>query len=553
MPRLAGLAADITALPEQVSLLALLARATIKIATKPQRNFHSMFSGRMEEMQTGSRAVLMTFTRFAKPLVLALTLLAWSASPAANPQEVFLKTEGLTFSDEVVARADEPSPNAGDRPRALPTTPEQLDRRYPFYMPMQGLRAPAVTLRIKCDASRAAGREIYDGRSADTLGGRVEGGYEFVYEAFDGAGRPCVYPFAPWLPQIVGGLEGTQYLFRSSVAGQQVTFRTGDQWATINLRLFDVGRQRMHFEMRDIALDFPQAVQARGAIHLEVTGAQPPGLLTAVIRRSTIFGGKNAIFATSGQTMLYIEDSAITGNVGDNTDQEHSTYINGILVSHFRNTSWSGQKGWVDIASGHQLKDKAYLRVYENVMVSNLPKATTPSAMPLIDATAFGFTWANNLHIKRVQPQQKVRDALVDLRTSIFYGAGQNFPWDVMVNDSWRMPASSPAAPLSVLDQVYLSVFQNTTIESFRTEPYVFALRPQGLGLKPGSTNVLGQDRTARAQQRLVSLAFNTKGTFERVYAPDGWTFTDPQLPEEARWVKDRDAFIRHALGLIGR
>lgn len=486
---------------------------------------------------------------FMKPCVLALTLLAGAASPAADPSSPVLEAAQIGFSDEVLASGDEQAAQPADRSRASSASPQELDRRYPFYMPMERLRQPAVTLRIKCDASRAAGREVYEGRSAETLGGRVEGGYEFVYEARDGAGRPCVYPFAPWLPQIVGGLDGTQYIFRSSIPGEQITFRTADQWASINLRLFDVGRQRMHFEMRDIALDFPQAVQARGAVHLEITGTQPPGLLSAVIRRSAIFGGKNALFLTGGQTMLYIEDSDITGNVGDNTDQEHSTYINGTLVSHFRNSSWSGQKGWVDIASGHQLKDKAYLRIYENVTVSNVPKATTPSAMPLIDATALGFTWSNNLHIHRVRPQQKPRDALVDLRTSIFYGAGQDYPWDVMANANWRMPAS----PLSALDRVYLSVFQNTTVDSFRTEPYVFALRPQGLGLAPGTNTVVGQDRTSRAQQRTVSLAFNTRGNFAKVYSAEGWTFADPQLPADAQWVKDRDAFIRHALGLIGR
>ncbi len=110
-----------------------------------------------------------------------------------------------------------------------------------------------------------------------------------------------------------------------------------------------------------------------------------------------------------------------------------------------------------------------------------------------------------------------------------------------------------PASPLSALDRVYLSVFLNTKVESFRAEPYVFALRPQGFGMEPGTTNVAGQDQTSPAQQRMVSLAFNTTGTFRNVYSPDGWTFTDPRLPADAQWVTDRDAFIRHALGLIGR
>ncbi|WP_404481590.1 hypothetical protein [Novosphingobium sp. BL-52-GroH] len=427
--------------------------------------------------------------------------------------------------------------------------PQSLENLYPFYMPMAGLRAPAVKLKIRCDASRAAGREVYDGRDAASLYGRAEGGYEFIYEALDGTGKPCVYPFAPWMPQIVGSLQGTQYIFRSSIPGRRVTFRTPDQWATIDLRMFEIGPQRVHFEMRDIELDFPGAIQAMGAVHLETTGATRPGLITAVIRRSKLFGGKNALFVPGGQTMLYIEDSEIAGNVGTNSDQEHSTYINGILVSHLRNSTWHGQKAWENIASGHQLKDKAYLRIYENVTVSNRPNASTPSAMPLIDASAYGFTWSNNLRLQRVAPAQAPRDALVDLRTEIVYGTPENYPWSLLADGSWRMPAS----PLSALDKVYLSVFLNTSVQSFRTEPYVFALRPQGTGMVPGTNTVEGNERTARAQQRMVSIAFNTSGTLKRAYSGEGWTYTDPDLPAGAEWVTDRDAFIRHALGLIGR
>ena len=423
------------------------------------------------------------------------------------------------------------------------------DLLYPFYMPMTGLHRPAVKLTIKCDASRAAGREVYAGRGADSLYGRVEGGFEFVYEALDGAANPCVYPFAPWMPQIVGPLDGTQYIFRSSIPGRQVTFRTGDEWATIDLRLFEIGQQRVHFEMRDVALDFPGAIQPMGALHLEAFGGTRPGLFTAVVRRSRIFGGKNALFVPGGQTMLYVEDSELAGNVGTNSDQEHTTYINGTLVSHFRNSTWHGQKAWQNVASGHQLKDKAYLRIYENVTVSNVPNASTPSAMPLIDASAFGFTWADGLRLERVAPAQSPRDGLVDLRTEILYGAPNSYPWNVLVSPEWRMPAD----PLKVLDKVYLSVFLNTTVHSFRPEPAVFALRQQGTGLAPNGTEVTGNAFTTRAQQRMVSIAFNTSGRFNRVYGSDGVTYADPQLPPEAKWILDRDAFVRHALGLIGR
>ncbi|WP_157083306.1 hypothetical protein [Novosphingobium lentum] len=479
---------------------------------------------------------MIAFLRFRYLLALAVPVLlgpSGQAQPSPGPVAA-------------PVRSAQPVDQAPPAPRAAANAP---GTGYPFYMPMAGLRPPAVKLFIKCDASRAARREVYAGRDGASLYGRAEGGYEFVFEAVDGDGHPCVYPFAPWLPQIVGPLQGTQYIIRSSIPGRRITFRTSDQWATIDLRVFDFGRQRVHFELRDVELDFPGAIQPMGALHLEAFGGTPPGLFTAVVRRSKLYGGKNALFVPGGQTMLYVEDSEIAGNVGTNVDQEHGTYINGTLVSHFRNSSWQGQQAWKDIASGHQLKDKAYLRIYENVTVSNRPKTSAPSAMPLIDASAFGFTWADNLRLQRLAPAQAPRDGLVDLRTEIVYGAPSNYPWNVLADGSWRMPA----APLAALDKIYLSVFLNTSVESFRTEPFVFALRSQGTNLAPGTVTVEGNDRTSRGQQRMVALAFHTTGRVNRVFSGEGWTFTDPQLPADARWVTDRDAFIRHALGLIGR
>ena len=452
----------------------------------------------------------------------------------------------VTLGSMAPAGPSRPAPAA---PAPAITAPPIPSGGYPFYMPMQGLRRPAARLFVKCEASRRAGQEVFAGPSRDSLGGRAEGGFEITYEAADSAGQPCVYPFAPWLPQIVGSLQNTQFILRSSVPGRRVTFRSADQWATIDLRVLEFGRQRVHFELADIALDFPGAIQSKGALQLEAFGGNGPGLFTAVIRRAKIFGGKNALFVPGGQTMLYVEDSDFSGNVGTNVDQEHTTYINGILVSHLRNSIWRGQRGWSNQASGHQLKDKAYLRIYEDVTVTNTPNGGPSSAMPLADISSFGFTWSNNLHLNRLAPEQTARDSLVDLRAEIIYGAPGFYPWNLLVDRAWRMPAT----PLLALDQVYLSVFFNTTVESFRTEPYVFALRPQGSGLEPGTNIVSGTEGTARAQQRMVSLAFHTTGRFSRVYSPDGWTFTDPKLPAGAAWVTDRDAFIRHALGLIGR
>ncbi|MDE2597334.1 MAG: hypothetical protein KGL44_10695 [Sphingomonadales bacterium] len=488
------------------------------------------------------------------PTIRLTSVLALSLASLAGAGLWLGMSSGAVAESPAISAAAVASAPTATSVTAAPPSPvaAPLNDGYPFYMPMTGLRRPAIRLAIKCDASRAAGREVYAGRSADDLYGRAEGGYEFVYEALDGTGRPCVYPFAPWQPQIIGALNGTQYIIRSSIPGKRVTFRSSNEWATINLRLGDIGRQRMHFELRDVELDFPGAIQPMGALHLEAFGGTAPGLFTAVIRRSKIFGGKNALFVPGGQTMLYVEDSDIAGNVGNNVDQEHTTYVNGTLVSHFRNSAWHGQRGWQNMASGHQLKDKAYLRVYENVTVSNQPGATVASAMPLIDASAYGFTWSSNLRLRRLAPTQAPRDALIDLRSENTYAPPASFPWPVLAGPGWRMPAN----PLSALDTVYLSVFLNTSVESFRTEPFAIALRPQGTAFLPGTTTVEGNEtteRSPRAQQRTVSLAFNTRGRMARVYAPGGWTYTDPALPPEARWVTDRDAFIRHALGLIGR
>jgi hypothetical protein len=169
--------------------------------------------------------------------------------------------------------------------------------------------------------------------------------------------------------------------------------------------------------------------------------------------------------------------------------------------------------------------------------------------MPPIDASSFGFTWANNLHIRRVPSPQEPREGLVDLRSEILYGNPQHYPWPVIASAQWQMPA----AALGALDKVYLSVFFNTEVQSFRNEPFVFALRPWGRGFEPGTPTIAGEGFTTRAEQRAVSLAFGTRGAFGKVYSGDGWTYVNPKLSDAMLWVADRDAFIRHALGLIGR
>ena len=121
---------------------------------------------------------------------LALTLAALGGFAVAALAMAQGKPAPRPSSQEVVGAA---SP-------LQPTAQPIASGGYPFYMPMQGLKRPAVKLFVKCDASRRAGKEVYAGASAQSIGGRAEGGYEIIFEASDSAGNPCVYPFYPWLP-----------------------------------------------------------------------------------------------------------------------------------------------------------------------------------------------------------------------------------------------------------------------------------------------------------------------------------------------------------------
>ena len=132
-------------------------------------------------------------SRIAQPIFSLLVLSVMGCS-GANGQSA-TQTSQRSFAPTATAiPATPPSQPAQTDEPATPRTPAEFaahDSLYPFYMPMTGLRRPAVKLFVKCDASRAAGREVYKGQDAASLYGRAEGGFEFVYEALDGAGQPC--------------------------------------------------------------------------------------------------------------------------------------------------------------------------------------------------------------------------------------------------------------------------------------------------------------------------------------------------------------------------
>ena len=62
--------------------------------------------------------------------------------------------------------------------------------------------------------------------------------------------------------------------------------------------------------------------------------------------------------------------------------------------------------------------------------------------------------------------------------------------------------------------------------------PTVFAMRDYPILIE-------GNEHSTRAQQPMVSLAFNTSARAARVFANGGWTYTDPQLPQDQQWVLD--------------
>lgn len=455
------------------------------------------------------------------------------------------------YAIEQLARPVEPAPEP--EPQPAPEPQPSPASGYPFYWDMTGLLPPKVTLHVLCDESMAAGKHMLADGESFPWSGYSKGGVEIVYEARTDAGEPCVYPFTPWSPNRgPGGNEwpdGSQFIWRSSEPGVQVTFRKEDQWAKMVFRPLGVEDRRFHAEVADIHLDFPGAVNAMGALHIEAV-PRGEGLVTVAIRRSHLTGARNAIFAPGGRTMLYVEDSRIGANIGNSVDQEHGTYANGILAFHAVNSTWYGQRARGPYG-GHQLKNYAYLTVLENVTLDNRGGVGEASNRPLYDGSSWGFTWVDGLRLIRGKADDP-RDALVDLRPGHYHqgrdvragegGGVIELPWPEV--GDYRMPAGD--CPISAVDDVYLHVFRNVAVESFRSEPYAVRLH----GAFDGWDALDADNRAQRAMLwygegvSVSERGYRYQGTNPDVYACP--------LPDDApALLEDRDAFIRHALGLV--
>lgn len=424
-------------------------------------------------------------------------------------------------------------------------------------MPMRNLLPPKKTFKVLCDESRAAGKEVYANGEEFFWNGYANDGFEKVYESKTDAGAPCVYPFAPrsFRQSAAKYTDGAQFIYRSDVKGQPVTFRANDDWARLELSMGSI-ENRLHVELRDVKLDFPKAVQAMGALWVKAGGdiQDTNALLTVVMKRVDISGGKNALFSTGGPIMLYAEDSSFHGNVGENVDQEHAVYINGVLSTHFVRTYVGGQNAGQ--GAGHQLKEKGYLRVYEDVTLSNAPEYGNASDRPLNDTALVGFSWVDGLKIDRRKPTTGAtpRNTLVDVRTNNYVRLEES-PWKTYQSNAWTMPmAPGEPIPAGLLDKVFVHKFANVQVESFRTEPYVFmpgVMPTDWAAYRDGGD--YSENREDPRKQRVIYLADDVSGDFEDVFADQGYHYVNPKMPSDAGWMNKKDSFIRHALGLLGR
>lgn len=504
----------------------------------------------------------------ALPLCLTLTsvLLASCGGDEAPSLVVHETIPAAPVGSADTPATPPPQPASGnaagspDEPFVIPPE-EQPEPIYPFYMDMEGLLPPRITLHVRCDESMAAGKHVLAEGEKFPWSGYSRGGIELVYQAFDDTGAPCVYPFAPWSPTRGPGdndwPDGSQFIYRSAVPGHRVVFRSEGEWARLHFKPWSLNERRFHFEMRDIELDFRKAVQAMGALHLEAVPDQT-SLLSVVIRRSRLTGAKNAMFIPSGRTMVYIEDSQIGANVGTNVDQEHSTYVNGILSFHAVDSIWFGQKASGSYG-GHQLKNYSYLTVLEDVTLDSGGGKGAASNRPLYDGSSYGFTWMNGLTLVRQEAEQP-REALIDLRDGHYHKGrkrGRNeadgvveLPW--LKVDDWRMPVSDPCST-EAINQTYLHVFRDVTVESFRQEPFVARLN----GVYDSYDEIMADPQATRAR----AFSFGTKGDFDGFLSPTGYRYLDENPPvytcEDPRGalpdvLADRDAFIRNAFAKVG-
>ena len=380
---------------------------------------------------------------------------------------------------------------------------------YPHYMPVDTLLAPVLTINVLCDESIAAGDEVVAAGNKIPANGYSGGGVHLIYEAKNDQGDQCVYPFGPWSPKKgVGSNDwpsGSQFVWRSSEPGEQVKFQSDNQWASLNFNPGASDGQRYHMEVIDFDLDYTANVQPSGSIWFQhYPSASSGGLGTLVIRNSRVVGGKNALFAPSGSTMIYVEDSEIGRNVGEHYDQHHAIYINGILSAHFKDTLVFGQNGSI-AASGHQLKVKSALRIFENVTLDNGGGRGKTSDRALADLSSFGWTWSENLHLIRRQPDGKRLGyvPLVDMRRDKYVGGDKmNVPYADA--SEWEMPVDPGECDLP-WDDLYVHVFRSTAVKSVLEEDGVFMMsgvvdtKYDGIHPKSPYDDIAGNPRRNRA------------------------------------------------------
>lgn len=437
-------------------------------------------------------------------------------------------------------------------------------------MPMEGLYEPQLRFHISCALSNAAGElRTLDNEPAEVPKQRVHVGVEFVYE-------PCEYRgMGPGKLRNGKWAAGAVVLHRSSVPGEKARFVTDNPWSKLSIRPGSLGYDlageqqpggRFHAEVVDIELiNTADRPQAKGGIQFEVfPTAQSGSFATFVVRGGRFEGGKNGLFAPTGMSMIYAENSSFGRNTGNDVNQTHATYINGALLSHFKDVLFYGDRAKGSYG-GHQLKDKSAIRILENVTLDNSGGVQDDSPMPLADFTSWGWTWSDGLSLVRREPR-KPREALIDFRRRYYVdGRRLSLPWDTAAG--WRMPTAPGDCSGDVADDVYLHVLHNTSVESFQQEAYAvrlhgaFATKFKQKGYGGVTPDMDHADVMANPRRnRAMSISFNSAGTIDTLSSPTGYWYKkenppayscdDPEKlhPDVAALASDRDAFIRHAL-----
>lgn len=438
---------------------------------------------------------------------------------------------------------------------------------------MEGLLAPEQVFHISCDLSNAAGEmRTLDDKPLAMKDKKVYKGVEVVLE-------PCDYVNTGFF-QVKNGkwANGAVVLYRSSVPGQKARIITDNPWHAIHVKPGGLGYDedgtaqiggRFHTELIDVEFEnSADRPQKKGALHVEVfPTADEKVLATVVVRDSKFFGAKNGSFMSTGASMFYAENSEFGRDRGNNSNQEHAIYFNGILVTHLKDVLVFGDRAKGSVG-GHQLKDKSVLRILENVTLSNDGGVQHPSPMPLGDFTAWSWTWSDGLNLSRIEPIDERPPTLIDLRRRYYaHGERVSLPW--LSAEGWEMPMAPGECHGDVADNVYLHVFRDTAVDSFKQEPFVVrdqgawatTFEPKGAGVEPANSyeDVMAHPR----RNRSLTVTYDTEGTVDEGASAEGYwyekdnplvyTCNDPAdlAPAVAELANDRDKFIMHALRLL--